>query len=248
MTVFRKTFAYGPHSMTLETGEMARQAEAAVVARMGDTVVICTACAAKSPTPGRDFFPLTVDFERGFGEDHGRLTDSVSQLIEAGAIGMNIEDSFSSGALRPLADQVKRIEVVRRAADAVQVPFFINARTDAYMAPDEGSNRFEVAKERGKAFLDAGADGFYPVLCEPSDIAALVSEVALPLNAFYTPKASLAQLAEWGVARVSLGPRLFHVAVSAMRAAAQGWMQGDDAALFPPDAMNTAEIGKLLGL
>lgn len=192
--------------------------------------------------------PLTVDFERGFGEDHGELADNVTRLIASGAIGMNIEDSFGSGALRPLPEQVKRIEVVRRAADAVKVPFFINARTDAYMAPNNGSNRYEVAVERGKAFRDAGANGFYPVLCEPDDMAKLVREVDLPLNAFYTPKASLTQLSEWGVARVSLGPRLFHIVVTIMRSAAQAWLQGDDAGLIPSNTMNTADIGKLLGL
>ncbi len=62
MTVFKKTFSYGAHSVTLETGEMARQADGAVLATMGETVVLVTACAAKAAVPGRDFFPLTVNY------------------------------------------------------------------------------------------------------------------------------------------------------------------------------------------
>ncbi len=62
MTVFKKTFSYGPHSITLETGEIARQADGAVVATMGETVVLVTAVAQKTAVAGRDFFPLTVNY------------------------------------------------------------------------------------------------------------------------------------------------------------------------------------------
>ncbi len=57
-----KSFQYGSHTVTLETGELARQADGAVRVSMGDTVVLVTACAQKSAQPGRDFFPLTVNY------------------------------------------------------------------------------------------------------------------------------------------------------------------------------------------
>ncbi len=95
MTVFKKTFQYGSNMMTLETGEMARQAEAAVVASIGDTVVLCTVCAAKKAAPGRDFFPLTVNYQEktyaagripgGFFKREGRPTEKetlTSRLID----------------------------------------------------------------------------------------------------------------------------------------------------------------------
>ncbi|HSN73176.1 MAG TPA: polyribonucleotide nucleotidyltransferase, partial [Steroidobacteraceae bacterium] len=59
---FKKTFPYGEHDVTLETGEMARQADAAVVVTMGDTVVLVTAVARKQADPNKDFFPLTVNY------------------------------------------------------------------------------------------------------------------------------------------------------------------------------------------
>ena len=95
MSVFKKSFQYGPHTLSIETGEMARQASAAVVVKFGDTVVICTAVAAKKATPGRDFFPLTVNYQEktyaagripgGFFKREGRPTEKetlTSRLID----------------------------------------------------------------------------------------------------------------------------------------------------------------------
>ena len=95
MSAFKKSFQYGPHTLTLETGEMARQASAAVVVKLGDTVVLCTAVAAKKAAPGRDFFPLTVNYQEktyaagripgGFFKREGRPTEKetlTSRLID----------------------------------------------------------------------------------------------------------------------------------------------------------------------
>jgi polyribonucleotide nucleotidyltransferase len=95
VTVIKKTFPYGPHTVTLETGEMARQADGAVLATMGETVVLVTACARKTAMPGRDFFPLTVNYIEktyaagripgGFFKREGRPTERetlTSRLID----------------------------------------------------------------------------------------------------------------------------------------------------------------------
>ncbi|HEY0720826.1 MAG TPA: polyribonucleotide nucleotidyltransferase [Gammaproteobacteria bacterium] len=63
MTPIKKQFQYGEHTVTLETGEIARQASGAVMCSMGDTVVLVTAVALKDADAGRDFFPLTVDYQ-----------------------------------------------------------------------------------------------------------------------------------------------------------------------------------------
>jgi polyribonucleotide nucleotidyltransferase len=65
-TSLKKTFAYGAHQVTLETGEIARQSHGAVLINMDDTVVLCTVVAAKQPKAGQDFFPLTVDYVEKF--------------------------------------------------------------------------------------------------------------------------------------------------------------------------------------
>jgi polyribonucleotide nucleotidyltransferase len=90
-----KSFPYGPHTVTIETGELARQAEASVRVSMGDTVVLVTACAQKNPAPGRDFLPLTVNYIEktyaagripgGFFKREGRPTEKetlTSRLID----------------------------------------------------------------------------------------------------------------------------------------------------------------------
>ncbi|HEX3838456.1 MAG TPA: polyribonucleotide nucleotidyltransferase [Steroidobacteraceae bacterium] len=62
MSAFAKSFAYGSQTVTIETGELARQADASVKVSMGDTVVLVTCVAKTQPVPGRDFFPLTVNY------------------------------------------------------------------------------------------------------------------------------------------------------------------------------------------
>ncbi|GHT87692.1 polyribonucleotide nucleotidyltransferase [Betaproteobacteria bacterium] len=94
-TSIKKTFTYGRHTVTLETGEIARQAGGAVIVNMEDTVVIASVCAAKSTKPGQDFFPLTVDYVEkfyaagripgGFFKREGRPTEKetlTSRLID----------------------------------------------------------------------------------------------------------------------------------------------------------------------
>ncbi|MEE4185099.1 MAG: polyribonucleotide nucleotidyltransferase [Gammaproteobacteria bacterium] len=63
MSVVKKTFEYGGHEVTLETGEIARQADGAVMVSMGETTVLVTAVGQRNAVPGRDFFPLTVNYQ-----------------------------------------------------------------------------------------------------------------------------------------------------------------------------------------
>jgi polyribonucleotide nucleotidyltransferase len=93
--IFRKELMWGGRKLVLETGRIARQADGAVLASYGDTVVLCTAVGAKSPKPGIDFFPLTVNYQEktfaagkipgGFFKREGRPTEKevlTSRLID----------------------------------------------------------------------------------------------------------------------------------------------------------------------
>lgn len=95
MTAIKKEFQFGDHKVTLETGEIARQADGAVMINMGDTVVLCTVVGSKDAIEGRDFFPLTVDYQEktyaagkipgGFFRREGRPSEKeilVSRLID----------------------------------------------------------------------------------------------------------------------------------------------------------------------
>ncbi|MFZ2629316.1 MAG: polyribonucleotide nucleotidyltransferase [Rugosibacter sp.] len=66
MSPIKKSFAYGDHTVTLETGEVARQAGGAVLVTMDETVVLATVVGALNAKPGQDFFPLTVDYQEKF--------------------------------------------------------------------------------------------------------------------------------------------------------------------------------------
>src|SRR5882757_10008965 len=91
----KKSFQYGDHTVTIETGELARQADGAVLVTMSETVVLVTAVGLKKATPGRDFFPLTVNYKEktyaagripgGFFKREGRPTEKetlTSRLID----------------------------------------------------------------------------------------------------------------------------------------------------------------------
>ena len=95
MSHSKKSFQFGEHAVTLETGELARQADGAVLVSMGETVVLVTAVGLKKATPGRDFFPLTVNYQEktyaagripgGFFKREGRPTEKetlTSRLID----------------------------------------------------------------------------------------------------------------------------------------------------------------------
>ncbi len=95
MSAIKKSFKYGDHTVTIETGELARQADGAVLVTMSETVVLVTAVGLKKPTPGRDFFPLTVNYQEktyaagripgGFFKREGRPTEKetlTSRLID----------------------------------------------------------------------------------------------------------------------------------------------------------------------
>jgi polyribonucleotide nucleotidyltransferase len=110
VTVFKKSFAFGPHNVTIETGGLARQANGAVLVTMGDTVVLVTACAEAKPRPGRDFFPLTVNYQEktyaagkipgGFFRREGRPSER--ETLTSRLIDRPIRPLFPDGFLNDI--------------------------------------------------------------------------------------------------------------------------------------------------
>ena len=154
-----------------------------------------------------DPLPLTVDFEGAYSTDPEEGGSNVLALKESGAVGCNFEDQVIGGeGVHPLDLQVRRIEAIRRA---VGDDFFINARTDLFLKVKEhDAGLLGQVVERGKAFADAGASGFFvPRLADPWQVEQVVREVPLPLNLIAFPGAP--PKSEWasaGVARISHGP------------------------------------------
>ena len=151
--------------------------------------------------------PLTVDFEGAYSVDPEEAAENVEKLAATGAVGCNFEDQVIGGeGVHPLESQVARIAAIRRK---VGENFFINARTDLVLkAQEQDAALLDRVIERGKAFADAGASGFFvPRLADPRQVERVVAEVPLPLNLIAFPGAPPKQ--DWaaaGVARISHGP------------------------------------------
>ena len=153
--------------------------------------------------------PVTVDFEGGYAEDVEGLTANGRRLAATGAIGCNFEDQVvGTDRLYSIAEQAERIAALRAGVGG---DFFINARTDLFLkAPTDAHNAdlADQAIERGKAYADAGANGFFiPALADLSLVERISRALNLPVNAMHLPDGpSRAEWASAGIARVSHGP------------------------------------------
>jgi 2-methylisocitrate lyase-like PEP mutase family enzyme len=151
--------------------------------------------------------PVTADIEAGYGLD---AKDLVAELIGAGAVGCNLEDSDPASE-RLLAPEVQaeRLASVRAAADAAGVPVVINARVDVFLPGRSNTPADPVADAiaRGRHYLAAGADCVYPILVkDAATVGALVDGIGGAVNALTFPGGpDLAGLTAQGVARVSFG-------------------------------------------
>ncbi len=154
--------------------------------------------------------PVSVDIESGYGEPAVRLIEG---LLEAGAVGLNIEDTVHSegGRLRSSSEHAELVGALRAAADAAGVHVVVNARTDLFLRQDgDESDRVDRAIARMKEAAAAGADSLYPVVInDPDTLRSLTSELPLPVNAIALPDESdLASFGPLGVGRISFGPFL----------------------------------------
>lgn len=163
--------------------------------------------------------PVSVDFEGGYASDLNELSANVTELIQAGIVGINFEDGIVGGTgLHPVDAHCASIRAIRSAADAVGVPLFINARTDVFLAAPEGADAnvlMDAALARQVAYADAGADGFFaPGLTDNRLIERLCLAADVPVNVMLSGAAqTVAALAALGVARVSYGPAPFVTAM-----------------------------------
>jgi 2-methylisocitrate lyase-like PEP mutase family enzyme len=154
---------------------------------------------------------VSIDLEAGYGDTPDAAAESVTKILKAGAIGINIEDGLSGGKrqLVSLEQHAAKIKAVRDTAQKLGIHLFINARTDPFLlkigSPDECLN--EAAK-RANAYGDAGADGiFVPGLTDLALIEKFAQLTPLPVNIMVTQGVpEIADLARAGVRRVSLGP------------------------------------------
>ncbi|MDB5405456.1 MAG: phosphonomutase-like enzyme [Rhodospirillales bacterium] len=152
--------------------------------------------------------PVTADIEAGYATTSEALMRHVADIVEAGAVGINLEDGMPEDGMRvrSTAAAVERIAVARETGRRLGVPIVINARTDLYLR-NEGDDaaRFAETVARGKAYLAAGADCIFPIgLSDPAVIGDFVAAVKGPVNVMGRKgMPDVAMLEKLGVARVS---------------------------------------------
>jgi 2-methylisocitrate lyase-like PEP mutase family enzyme len=173
-------------------------------------------------TAGVDL-PVSMDMEAGYG-DAGETT---RRAIAAGAVGANLEDQ-----LKALPDAVAAVQAVVAAREAEGTGFVLNARTDAFLKAPAGADpqtTLADAVTRGQSFLAAGAECvFVPGVKDVDTIAALVEAFGpQKLSVLAGPGApSIAELERLGVARASLGPFAYRIALTALQDAAVELLAG----------------------
>ena len=153
--------------------------------------------------------PVSLDFEGGYTEDDGELGENVKRILDLGVIGINFEDRVVQGeGLYPIHRQAARIAAIREAANEAGIPLFINARTDLFLARGGSpSEIYKAALQRGHAYADAGASGFFvPGVKEDALIERLCDTIAVPVNVMILNGVpSVDRLAKMGVSRISYG-------------------------------------------
>jgi 2-methylisocitrate lyase-like PEP mutase family enzyme len=162
--------------------------------------------------------PLTVDIENGYSSDAKQVAETVAAIVQAGAVGINLEDGDESPEVF-----CAKVEAVKAAAQRAGVDLFVNARTDVYLrrlVPQERA--LEETLVRGRRYRSAGVDGFFvPLLADTDALRTIAQEIPLPLNALAVPKlAPVAELQKIGVRRVSAGSAIAGMAYAKARAAA----------------------------
>ena len=161
--------------------------------------------------------PVNADFQNAYADDPAGVAASVTRCVATGVAGLSVEDSTGREA-QPLYDfdlAVARIKAARKAIDATGKDAVLTARCEAWLVGD--ANPLKTSLDRLAAFAEAGADCLYaPGVTKLDEIAAIVREVApIPVNILVSTNncdTTVAQLAELGVRRISVGGALARVA------------------------------------
>ncbi|MGH9476424.1 MAG: isocitrate lyase/PEP mutase family protein [Terriglobales bacterium] len=165
--------------------------------------------------------PVSADCEGGYSDDPHEVGETARLLLQAGAVGMNLEDSEEDESRLVALDlQVAKIKAVRAAAAHAGVPLVLNARVDAmFLHGPAPADPWGEAVSRAQVYRAAGADCiFVPGMQELGMIRRFVEASPGPLNILGNENsASVEELARAGVRRISLGSRPYLAALALLR-------------------------------
>jgi 2-methylisocitrate lyase-like PEP mutase family enzyme len=168
--------------------------------------------------------PVTADVEAGYGNRPEDAALTARAVIEAGAVGLNLEDRTDDRRLVDLSLQLEKIAAVRETSRMMGFPLVLNARTDVYLLElGKAESRFAETLNRLIAFREAGADClFAPGIRDLEVIFRLVRELQHPVNILAGPGSpSIPELQSAGVARVSLGSSTMRATLGLVQRVAQ---------------------------
>ena len=192
--------------------------------------------------------PVTADMEAGYGRTLDAVAATVRGVLEAGAVGMNLEDRIGEEGLIDFPLAVDRVRAARAAAYAAGIPFVLNARTDAFEAPEiPPDQRVTEAIRRGRAYREAGADSiFVPFVSDRDTIERLVREIPAPVNILGTPNApTLKEMAALGVRRITFGSAPMRATLGLVRRMAREWKDKGTYGTLEAYGIPFAELQKL---
>lgn len=194
--------------------------------------------------------PVSADIEAGYGDSAAAVGETVAAAIEAGAIGINLEDAApgEGRSLVELPEQCARIEAARGAAEDAAVELFVNARTDVFWLGLEGEELIETVIGRLRAFVDAGADGaFVPRLVDADQIRRVAQAVPAPLNVLAAPgMPAPAELELLGARRLSVGSGAARAAMELTRRIADELFQEGVSAAMSESTIGYRQANELL--
>ena len=171
--------------------------------------------------------PVTADLEAGYGLSPDEL---VAGLLEAGAVGLNQEDTdHTTGRLVDPDAHAERLAAIKEAGGRAGVDVVLNARVDSFLRAAPGTDPETVVDDavaRGRRYADAGADCVYPIAARGrAAIRRLVQEIGAPVNIVAVPGGlGRSELAALGVARVSFGGGLAEAALEAAAAQVEDFL------------------------
>ena len=195
--------------------------------------------------------PVTADVESGYGSTAEDAARTTRELIQAGVVGMNLEDA-SHRRDQPLIDlqlAVEKIKAAREAAMQLHAQIVVNARTDVYLLPGGNPDAdYSETLRRLVAFRNAGADCvFAPGLKDAETIGRLAKAVECPLNILAVPgMPSIPELEKLGVARVSVGSGPMRATLGLLRKMAEE-LKTTGTYNVMDGAVPYAEVNQLLG-
>lgn len=193
--------------------------------------------------------PVSADVEAGYGPGADAAAETARAVVEAGAVGLNLEDLIEPGELLPVEQQVERIRAARAAAAKAGVPLVINGRTDAFAATAmPKADRPAEAIRRANAYLAAGADcAFVPFVADAETIGRLAREIRGPLNVLGVPGSPpVAELERLGVRRMSVGSGVARAAYGHARRVARELLEKGTYESIAQAAVSYAELQELL--